>query len=119
MFIVRDITHDVAEFNFIVMTTTTDENHTEKTKRFGDLVQIYSDAKGWASKISLIVQNVTLNGMHIHFFRCVMEFNQIIEYPLFSFFIHLLFSLASALVTIQFELVEYIFYRILSKHIAN
>lgn len=40
----EDITQDLAAFNIIVKTTS-DENRTELTKCFCDLVQIYTDAK--------------------------------------------------------------------------
>lgn len=55
----EDITQDVVEFSFIV-TTSTDENRTELSKRFCDLIQIYSDAKEYARKLNSIMSNVKL-----------------------------------------------------------
>lgn len=46
VFIAEDITKDVFAFNIIAKAkTTSNENHTELTKCFRDMVQIYSEAK--------------------------------------------------------------------------
>lgn len=44
------------------------------------------------------------------FCRCVMEFKQIYEYPLFVFFAWNLLALSSTLVILQFQLVEYMIF---------
>lgn len=41
--------------------------------------------------------------------RCIADFNKIYEYPLLSFFTWNMLDLACILVTLQFELVEFIF----------
>lgn len=45
IFMADDITQDVVAFNIATMTTTSHENRTDLTKRFCDMVHIYSDAK--------------------------------------------------------------------------
>lgn len=47
--------------------------------------------------------------MHSTCVRCVMDFNQIYEYPLLTLFTWNLFGIASVLITLQFLLVKYIF----------
>lgn len=55
----------------------------------------------------------------MHFCRCVMELNQIYEYPLFVFFGWNMMVLASTLVTLQFQLVEYKFNNSYFTHTVN
>lgn len=45
IFIAEDITKDLAAFNTITKTTTSDENRAEVIKHFCDIVQNYTDAK--------------------------------------------------------------------------
>lgn len=51
--------------------------------------------------------NILISPLHPLFFRCVGEFKQFYEFNLFAFFAWAMFSLSSALVTLQFQFVEY------------
>lgn len=46
--------------------------------------------------------------MHLIVFRCVLDFKGIYEYSLFAFFVWALVSVSCLLLTIEFQLVEYI-----------
>lgn len=112
IFIADDITKDLRTFNTAVAASTETKssnasNRAELINQFCAVIQFYADAKEYA--FELVYRHNLWSTMKYFYllFRCIGAFNHIYKYSLFAFFVWIMLLLSSALVAIQFLIVEY------------
>lgn len=82
----------------------------EMKKRFVDIIQVFSDAKGFSCFLHILNTPKSIVKIHNFFpstFRFVRAFNDVFDQKTTAIFFYSLLVLGSSLLLLKFELVEY------------
>lgn len=102
---IEDIANDLFVLNPIEIPN---RSYQELMEDFSHNIRLYSDVKKLIAKINTIWWSNQINNyIMLFFFRFVNDFNMLYRYVIFAFFLWTLTTIASSLIVLQSESVEY------------